>query len=164
MEIIFFFVGFSAFLGPKDVFPYAENKARYAKTQKRKGFNEGLWEIENNPTVTFHKLVSQTRVPHGVLNEMDKWFTSFRMEDRFCILIEISLKFVPDGWQVSWLSVSWVEAVWLAAMMRSNHAIDLNTTAFPKTYWSNPLFLIISGNICMTQISQGQSTIAIVNS
>ena len=39
------------FLSGKELFPYAEFRAKYNKPLKNKGFVEGLHEIENNPMV-----------------------------------------------------------------------------------------------------------------
>ena len=47
-SFVFFYSGF---LSGKELFPYAEFKAKYNKPLKKKGFVEGLQEIENNPTV-----------------------------------------------------------------------------------------------------------------
>ena len=52
------FLRFSYFVLGKDLFPYQENKEKFAKPHKKKGFKEGLDEIENDRWVEWPGSVS----------------------------------------------------------------------------------------------------------
>lgn len=51
IPIFFYGTHSTTFLYPKDIVPYWPNKEKYGRPIKRGGFEEGMWEIENDPGV-----------------------------------------------------------------------------------------------------------------
>lgn len=51
IPIFFYGTHSTTFLFPKDIVHYWPNKQKYAQANKRGGFEEGMWEIENDPGV-----------------------------------------------------------------------------------------------------------------
>ncbi|XP_016105387.1 PC4 and SFRS1-interacting protein-like isoform X2 [Sinocyclocheilus grahami] len=51
IPIFFYGTHSTTFLLPKDIAPYWPNKEKYGRPIKRGGFEEGMWEIENDPGV-----------------------------------------------------------------------------------------------------------------
>ena len=69
---------FRAALKPDDMFPYHENVERFGHPKKNKGFNEGLWLVENNPNYN-PNIVSKTYFLLAFLNLVCKIYNYHKL-------------------------------------------------------------------------------------